>query len=1241
MTYYLKLRPFILMALMLCIGALSQAQTPKLYTTSEGLSSTRIQQLAFDQSDFLWISTDLGLCRFDGQTFSYYQGQKDTPHHLQESNIICLYVDDMQQHWVGASDGLYYMCRTQNSFTRYSINPNRSDISVSSIVQHPLRPHCLIVGTRGWGVHVFDTESRTFDAKATDELFQLLGTLDTPYLITDPAGRLWVTHRSWLSVIDLHTLQSVPVTSSFSASEQTRVMPENLLLDAAHNRLFIGTMEHGLLSADLQTMHVSHVDAVKARCITSLAMSADGFPLIGTEGEGFHAYNPEIGFSFPIEVSGPVDLNHSKIHSIAIDAQQNIWLGLYQKGVLKIPSRNSIFECVPVTADFRDARNLSNVSDFVSLPDGRRVYALDGEGIVMIGPGFEVRHYTRDNSALTSNAVMNIQELPDGRLLIGTYTKGIFVLDTKGTISRDPSFAPLDNTTPRDFALDTQHQILYIGTNGNGLYSYDLNSQRLSHLSTDSDGINWISTIWLDSHGRLWVGLADHLKWYDTTSGSNVGEEDRAERYHRPLQPASAIVVVGYVEDEDHKLWMASSDGLMRYDESSNQLVNVANNEVTGQEAYAGILRSPDGLLWLSSSGCITAYDPRHDRFTRYLDPAISATGTMSNRAAIVWPDGSFSFGGDNGALTFSPKAVVEYHRPERPLCLTRLWVDNITTDYDPSISPEDNVLDQALWCATQLRLPASKASFSLAYSLQDYTSTTGIAYSHRLKGYEEDWHENHGNEMMANYQSLPPGHYTLQIRAQQDNSNSGDYAVTRDLEVIIVAPWYATAWAKCLWLLLAASLITFLSRQVLIRKRERRHLREAELSRQAKEEKLNMLTSVSHEIKTPLTLIISPLRKLLNRNLDTATHTVLETMYRNSLHILKLVNQQMDVRKLDSGQLRLQVQEVGMRSFLGDIMQYFSNAAISRHINYTLQLPAQDDEMELWFDPNQLDKAVLNLLSNAFKFTPDAGEIRIDVATQDDAAQPSATITIYNSGSQLPPEQQAKAFSGIGLSLAREITELHSGSLTVENRPDGVAFCITLLQGNGHYDPEWIVEQSEPVETEEKEYAADTATAEQDDNDRQLVEQLNEELRAKQRLRERRSNLSFDYTQISMSSADEKLMNRVVDVIHKNMSDSDFSVETLAEEVGISRVHLNRKMKELIDTSPSSLIKSVRMKQAAYLLVQSNVTVAEVAYSVGFSSPAYFTSNFSQYFGMTPKEFTSAYTENPDSQELKQLLEQ
>ena len=156
----------------------------------------------------------------------------------------------------------------------------------------------------------------------------------------------------------------------------------------------------------------------------------------------------------------------------------------------------------------------------------------------------------------------------------------------------------------------------------------------------------------------------------------------------------------------------------------------------------------------------------------------------------------------------------------------------------------------------------------------------------------------------------------------------------------------------------------------------------------------------------------------------------------------------------------------------------------------------------------------------------------------------------------------------------------------------------------------------------------------------RELVEQLNDELRETQRMRERRSSLSFDYQRMQMSSGDEKLLHRVVDVIHKNMSDPEFSVETLSQEVGISRVHLNRKLKELIDTSPSSLIKSVRLKQAAFLLAQSNVTVAEVAYTVGFSSPAYFSSNFSQYFGMTPKEFTSAYTENPDSDELKQLLQ-
>jgi len=1214
----------------------SWAQTPQYYSTAQGLPSTRISHIMFDEEDFLWVSTDLGLSRFTGKGFVNYQAHSGNPYQLQENMVNRMFVDSNHNHWVGASDGLYYFCRTENKFKRYPVSEEHTDISISTIVEHPLRPHTLLMSTFGWGIQVFDTQTRTYNHAAADSIRELIQTVDASYIYVDSHHRLWVFKGHWIDVIDLAAMRHCSLNTLIPPTEQNHIQVREAVEDCQNGQLFLATVDDGLLQCDLSTMQLQRLP-IPVTKVNALSLTPDCKLAIGTEGEGVWGYNPQTHAASRFTSGGPVNLDRAKVHSISFDAQENLWMGIYQQGVLMLPGPNCIFTLNAISADPDDARNLASATAFAYLPDGSRAYGLDGAGVVVEYADHSRVHYEKNNSALTTNAVMCLIGLPDGRLLIGTFQGGIFVIDKDHKLRREPTLSTFDNLNINGFAYDSQDNLLYVATNGEGLFAYSLSDKSLSRVSSPQFSMKWITKIFMSSRRRLWVSGADHLRCYDPETGEIFS----------PAQDNTVLAIHDYAEDDNGEIWMASSHGLLHYDQQLDSVMPVAEEEAALLPSYASIIYA-ENRLWLSSTGCLTAYDPKSGDFSRYHDRAIASVGTMSNHASILWPDSTLWFGGDNGAIKFHPQTVFNYRHASHPLYLEELWVDNVPTDYDPSLG-KDNALDAALWCATQLRLPSTSASFSLTYNIKDINGTMGYLYRHRLRGYEKEWHENHGSDLMASYQSLSPGNYVLEINAIPDNDETGNSAIIRELKVTVLPPWWATWWANLLWLLIVGSAIGISVKTFLERRREKKALRMAELSRQVKEEKLDLLTSVSHEIKTPLTLIISPLRKLMQRKGDLATQSVLEMMYRNALRILMLVNQQMDVRKLDNGQLKLHVREMPLRSFLDDMMQYFSNLALNRHVKYSLSLPEGRDEMTIWADPQQIDKVLLNLLSNAIKFVNEQGTVRVSVSDTTLPNGAAATrITVYNSGSQLPPEAQAKAFAGIGLTLARNLTELHQGRLTVRNIDEGVAFDVDLRNGKEHFSSQDLeAKDTNEHEMSQNAAAIETAAAiesavsiEQSNSDQNLMEQLSDELREKQRLRERRSNMGFDYTQIQMSSADEKLMRRVVDVIHKNIADADFSVETLSTEVGISRVHLNRKLKELIDTSPSALIKSVRLKQAAFLLVQSNVTVAEVAYSVGFSSPAYFSSNFSQFFGMTPKEFTSMYTENPDSEELKKILE-
>jgi len=1214
------------------------ANTQRFYTTTEGLPSSRITNICFDKQDYLWISSEVGLTRFDGEDFVTYQAEKSSENHLQDNHINTLVVADDGSHWVGASDGLYYLCRAKNKFTHYLLDETRPDISVSSIVNHPWLDHTLIIGTYGWGIHVFNTLTRTVDNELTVMLQNV--TTNATFLHVDSQKRLWATGNQWLSVIDLKEKKSIEVQTSLSPEQQARLHIKSMAEDVAHQKLYLADMNRGIYVADLQHLTLSQLN-VDVQNVNTLAMTNDGYLIIGTEGKGLWSYYPQDKSLRRLTASGAVNLDRAKVQNMALDSHGNLWLGIFQRGVMMLPGPQQAFSWQAIAESPDDSRNLACVADFAALPNGDRAYALDGAGVMILHRDGTRSLYDTRNHSLTSDAALALYVMDDGSLLASTYRQGVFRITPDGKCGRMPGMEELNDKSVIDFALDKKRQVLYMGTNGNGLYSFDLKSGTTQSHKVSTDGVNWIGAIYITSDEHLWLGTANHPRFLDLNTGELC----------QPTMPTTVVTTTGFVEDSSNRLWMSSQSGLMRYDPEQNALVQMPEDDRAQLPSYNAILRSDGDKIWLAASNEVTLFDLKNQRHMHYRDADISTVGTPSPRAAIQWPDGSFSFGGDGGVLNFRPEIVLDTKQQLPPICLKRLWVDNIPTDYDPDCGTE-NMLDSALWCANSLTLPAGHQSFSVSYSMLDYAITPGLHYSHRLKGFEDEWHD--GYDRTATYPSVPAGKYTLQIRVQQEGIGDQHDVVTRELQVIVQPHWWATWWARLLWLALAAGIAYIIIRLLHQRKQAHRAMLEAERQQSMKEEKFDLLISVSHEIKTPLTLIISPLRKLLHRKTDPATHSVIEAIYRNSLRILMLVNEQLDVRKLDQGQLHLHVRELPLRSFLDDMMQYFRNTALSRHLSYTLTLPQNQDDMTLWADPHQLDKVMLNLLSNAIKYVGDNGDIRVTVSyCQMPNGEKGIRTTVFNSDSQLPEEHQPKAFESIGLKLALDLVRLHHGELSVRNLPEGVAFDVDLPMGNSHYteaelaNEEPIITETSYNESEEnysedkiEDFVASTTSVSEDIKDRELVEQLNDELRETQRMRERRSSLSFDYQQMQMSSGDEKLLHRVVDVIHKNMSDPDLSVETLSQEVGISRVHLNRKLKELIDTSPSALIKSVRLKQAAFLLAQSNVTVAEVAYTVGFSSPAYFSSNFSQYFGMTPKEFTNAYTENPDSDELKQLLQ-
>ena len=1225
----------ITIALGLCQSLL--AQVPRLYSTGEGLVSTRIEKIMFDRDNFLWVATDQGLCRFDGQTFIAYERQPGNPYALQESHISGLYEDQQGLHWICASDGLYYLCRTENSLTRYVMDSTMMWISISNVCPHPIQEHTLLVGTYGLGIYVFDTEQRKVNKPATFQLQSLMHRRNCQHIWTDRHNRLWIFYPNGIECIDLKLMQNVSLPEL--QDKVNEIVVQDVIEDRHTDRLYLATLNHGLLCCDLATLRVKDLDIpeLKKLNLKALCMSPEGDIMIGTEAQGLWCLRKDKTLEHIEEPDCPVDLDHIKAHSIAYDDQHNLWIGIYQKGLLMIPNQERLFRCHPIRP--RDGmHNLGCISSFADLSNGSRLYGIDGAGLLCEHPNGTKQHFHTDNSPLLTNAVLSLAATERNTAYVGTFNYGLYYYDGK-TLRREPSLQLLDHQSIMTMTYDSLTHNLYIGTNGDGIYTYQTQSHELQRLSGEYH-LLWIVSLSLDKRRRLWASTEGSVACFDLENGSRI-----VPRFNQATRAYS------FVEDANGTMWIASNQGLLTYTPGIDSLKQVCVDGEPLAGEYSAILQSKDGRMWLTSNEGLYCYDPHSKKLSHYIDPEIAAVGSFSYRSAKAWPDSTLSFGGDNGVLEFKPEAVLAYQRPLPPIQFTRLWVNNVVTDYDPTLSASGNQLDKSLWKASRLHLPASANSLTLWFAVQEYCNPLGIRYSYRLEGYEKDWHEVPGNEKAATYTALPWGKYQLHVRATMTNGNGSVQTQERTLNIQIDAPWYASWWAKCIYMLTFLAIVGSVARFLRIRAHQRRIMRRTEHNRQIKEAKLRMFTLVSHEIKTPLTLIISPLRRLMRRNNDNATQSTYEMMYRSSLRILMLITQQMDIRKIDNGQLHLHVREVELSSFLNDIMLFFTDSASSRKIDYRLLMPDDDEEITLYCDPDQLDKVFFNLLSNAFKYVNETGQVLIKVFRLE--RENSIRVDIYNSGSRLDNAAAEHLFTrfgndgseSLGLSLANDLTELHHGHLTAQNNEDGVTFSVTLLLGDSHFTEAEKERVKRTGPTEQQQLALEARAIREDGSQespdgKELIEMLSEELHEKQRLRERRANLNLNIENKVLTSADEKLLSRVSECISKNMGDPEFNVEDLASQVGISRIHLNRKLRELIDTSPSALIKNTRLKQGAFLLIQSNVSIAEVAYTVGFNSPAYFSSNFTAYFKMTPKEFVQAYNEDRENPELLKLLE-
>ena len=1314
----------VLLAIFLLSTLNIHAQMGKLFDANHQLSSNFTNQVYLDNDGFIWSASRNGLNRYDGYQFHIYK--KDSRTGMASNYVNCIIQDQKGHFYLGMWGTLQiYDGKSFQTIEVKDLNGNRIDCYVTCFL---VRKNGEVwAGTSGFGVLKIDDTRHAHQVGAP-----LKGIHTAEQLMEDQKGNIWVlTRDNGLICFNEKTSHTYFEDSPMRTSLRK-------ICEGSDGTLYLGTSNAGLFK--LVGNEFQRIENAGNKPITELYFNSKKELMIGYDGEGIGIYNPQSGtlIDNPFH-SLEVHLTKSKVVSITEDPNGNYWFGLLQKGLFMQPGSSTGFHYMGYKIGTRNI--IGNACVVSTYQDNKRRnwIGTDKDGLYCFDSTQKlVKHFKEHFPA----SVMAIEEDLKGRIWIGSYNEGGGWIDPNTLQYHKFDFPQAANISIFDIEVDNKNR-LWFATMGQGVVMLDQQENKIetykvkdrAESNRDANSIpnDYVSQISVSpDNKRIYVATSTGACCLDLEKNSWTSFFGKnCLNYSTPTR---------IVREYSGRLWIGTNDGLYCYDLLKKELKLASTDRGLSENGIAAIEQDAKGRLWIATDHGLYCYDPKTELTQNYFNDNGLQSNEFSDGASWTSSDGTMLFGGVGGLTWFNP-ADIKQAKWDATVRLVRFIV-NSTPINSASESGIYHICDTSVIASDRFQLAAHDNNFGIQFSTLTYDNPEQITYLYSING--EDYSSLQPGINEITFTHLPPGTYRFRVKAIRNNIETPEKVFT----VIIHSPWYRSAWAYCLYLLVIGAILWQLLMTHRRREKNRQRLQEHIHAEEMSDAKLRFFMNISHEIRTPMTLILTPLLSLIKNEKDPQRKGVYEIIKRNADRILSLVNQMMDLRKIDKGQMQMRMAETDLIRFVKDVYDLFDHQAKTKLLTFTYK--HDDDQLPVWIDRRNFDKVIMNLLSNAFKFTPSGGKIDIRI-THDDQ---SAHIAISDNGEKIPADKLDKIFerfyqtastvndrhtgTGIGLDLTRSLVELHHGTITARNLEEGCEFVVSIPLGNAHLKPEEMIldeeatiselmaaepetpEDPEPPTTEQptghkmiiviaeddaeirdyldselsKDYdvrlcvngrealaevfhtkpdlvLSDVMMPEMDGNtlcskiksnpstnyipvilltaknrdedklegletgaDAYVVKPFNMDIlrrtimnllnthRLLQLKYGRNDNLEEQVDEIKMKSPDEKLLDRVMTAINAHLDDSDLSVDMVAEQVGISRVHLHRKMKELTGQTPHDFIRNLRLKQAANLLANQGMNVTEVMYACGFSNSASFSTVFKKFYGMSPRDY-------------------
>lgn len=1316
----------LVLLLTLAFTANSQSIFSTIYNMDNGLSNNRVNAITQDKNGFMWFGTDDGLCRFDGIKFKTYI-LSDYIDENASSYITHLFIDSKNMMWIGTNNGIIVFDYINNKFKAFKAFTGDSIKIATPILDIAEdKDGNVWIGTDGQGVFKFNLNEKqrltSFNYSGNKNVNRKMVTT----ICEDSKNNIWFgTYSDGLYRYNKNTGK----ITQYKANGVENCLSDNTIhkiYEDSHGNLWIGTFQNGLDKFDYETETfrnykdnstdnlLYHIHDITEFSPGNLLVASDnGVCYFTTDDMNIkRADDTSIKFRFSPE---------KFIYSIFIDKEQSLWLGSYFAGIQFFSPYQSNFKYFKCTGN-----GAGKVVNCIA-KDGDRGYFIgtDDDGIYRFDPTEKTTKPYRTANDINSTYYCIHDILIDGNLMYAaTYERGLEVTNLKTGQMISYLNNPKDSTTihsSKIFKLmKASDGRIYIGT-ADGLCYYKKTTGEFIRVG-ELKGI--VQAITEDNNGLIWAGsLTNGLMCYDVKNNKCKIYRHNGEPNSLPQNAISALCL-----DNNKRLWVGLvGKGLCLYDSEKDGFVKCKGLELPNN-IVSSIIAYGDNL-WISTNKGISNFNPGKNITKSYSKSSGLINEQFTTGASLVTDEGEIMLGTVNGFCVFQPQGLRE-NSYNAPLKLTNVTIMG-------------NIVDNV---TNELSVSYDQSMIGLDFSVLSYTSPKDNSYQYMLEGLDSDWIKARGENNHISYNKLPAGKYTLKIKGQ--NSDGIDCKNEIRLGIEVKPPFLRSNTAYLLYSIALLCIIFLSIRYYIIRSHKKQKKNLMKLTREKEKElynsKIEFFTNIAHEIRTPLSLIIGPLDHLMKTtDINDKYGDYLNIIEHNYKRLYTLVNQLLDFRKVDSGVLEFAYRKYYLKELVRKTYTVFELSIKQK--NLKIDTSGIADNFEITTDEESFIKIMSNLISNAIKYAKKT--ISVSAERQNN----NLVITVTDDGPGIEENEKKKIFEafyqikrnndsqtpgiGIGLHIANTVAQMMNGSITVDNRKDGVkgvCFTVTLPvveieekeENNTAVNEDSKDENPEIIKDEKIEDNAEEAASKKkvviiDDNPdildfldkvlsskyfiitagsgeeglallesnkpdivvsdvmmegidgfevckriksninishipvilltaktdteskvegleagadayiekpfaaSHLIAQIDNLLKKKEEYqRAFASNPLSEMHAVSQNKLDEDFIEQCTKIILDNLDNTDFSINSLAQELNMSRTSVFTKIKGIMGMTPNDFIKVTKLKTAAKLLAEGKYRISEITYIVGFSSSSYFAKCFQKQFGILPTDF-------------------